>query len=378
MDLSFTEQQTMLKTMATDFLGRELPKERVLEIDESPTGFAPDLWKQMADLGWTGMAIPEEYEGLGTNFTDLGALYEVLGAYACSSPHLSSVVLSAQVILELGDEAQKKMLLPPIARGEQIFSFAYTEPDYGWGPESVQLRAAARDGGFVLNGTKLFVPDAHIADRLLIVARTSSRGAPERGLTVFLVDKQTPGLSVRLLTGWIGDKLCEVALSNVKVPASAVIGTVGQAWEGIERAEDRATAVLCTYMAGGTQKATDMAADYSKTRIAFGNPIGTFQRVQDHVITGLNEADSIKWTAYEALWKLDEGRQDASAAVSMAKAVASIGFPRACDASHHVHGGIGTDLTFGLTNHTKRARTFQHYLGDAAFHKKRLAKLLKL
>lgn len=378
MDLSFSEQQNMLKTMATDFLQRELPKERVLEIDESPTGFAPDLWRQMADLGWAGMVIPEEFGGTGNSFTDLGALYEVLGAYACSSPHLSSAVLSAQAILEAGDAAQKQMYLPAIARGEQIFAFAYTEPAYGWGPEAVQLPAARRNGDYVLNGTKLFVPDAHIADRILVVARTSGRGAPERGLTLFLVDKQTPGLSVRLQTGWIGDKLCEVTLANVRVPASAVIGAVGQAWGPIERARDRATAVLSTYMAGGTQKATDMAVEYSKTRIAFGVPIGTFQRVQDHVITGLNEAESIKWTAYEALWKLDEGRADAPAAVSLAKAVASIGFPRACDASHHVHGGIGTDLTFGLTNHTKRARTFQHYLGDAAFHKQRLARLLKL
>ena len=378
MDLALNETQTMIREMAADFVGRELSPTRVREIDESDTGFAQDLWRQMGDFGWPGMAIPEEFGGTGNSLTDLGVLHEVLGGAACSSPLLSSGLLGAQAILEAGDRHQKQALLPAVARGELILSFAFTEPDYGWGPESVQLSAATADGGFALNGHKLFVADAHAADQLIVLARTSTGGPPEQGLSMFLVDKGARGLSVRRQTGWLGDNLCHVTLDNVELPASALLGEAGFAWAPVERTLDRATAVLCACMLGGAQQALDMAVEYAKTRVAFGVPIGTFQRVQDRIIDALNAVEAMRWTTYEALWKLDEGREDAAIAVSTAKAVASDQFPRACDASHHVHAGIGTDLNYGLTHHTKRARTFQHYLGDANHHRKRLAGLLNL
>ncbi|MBI4310577.1 MAG: acyl-CoA/acyl-ACP dehydrogenase [Chloroflexi bacterium] len=378
MELTFNDEHRLLRNAALDFLKTEVPRERVLEIDESPEGFSPDLWSQMIRLGWTGMGIPEEFGGSGNSLVELGVLYEALGEYACPGPLLSAGVLSANVILEAGDAAQKKSILGSIAGQGQIVALCYTEPDYGWGAENVSLPATRRDGGYVLNGKKLFVPDAHIADRLLIAARTSAAAAPEQGVSLFLVDKASKGVSIRRHNGWMSDNLCEVDLSNVAVPASALVGEAGNAWGAIERARDRATAVLCTYMGGGARRVTDMAIEYSKSRVAFGTPIGTFQRVQDHVIIALNDADSIKWTAFEALWKLDERRPDAPLAVSMTKAVASVAFPRACEESHQVHAGIGSDLNFGLTQYTKRARTLQHYLGDTAFHKKRMAKLLKL
>ena len=376
MDLALNEVQTMLQNVATEFMEAEMPKSRVLEIDDSDSGFAVDLWEKMCDLGWAGMVVPEEYGGSGNSFTDVGVLYEVMGYYACSSPHLSSAVLSAQAILEAGNDAQKRDLLPAIASGQQIFAFAFTEPDYAWGPSGVQLRAQPRPGGFVLNGVKLFIPDANIADRLLVVARTGDGGDPADGLTLLLVDKDAPGISVRVQTGWIGPKVCEVNFENVEIPAGNVLGPVDGAWPAINNAFDRATAVLCAYMAGGTQRVFEMTQEYSQTRIAFGVPIGTFQRVQDHVIDALNEADSAKWSAYEALSQLDAGDPGAAVSVSLAKAVASDGFPKACDASHHVHAGIGSDLEFGLTQYTKRARTLQHYLGDAIYHKGRMARLL--
>ena len=378
MDLSLTESQVMLKSTATEFLNAELPKERVLEIDDSPTGFDPELWRRICELGWAGMVIPEEYDGIGLPFTDLGVVYEVLGSYACSSPHLDSAVLSAQAILEAGDDSQKKALLPAIAEGQQIVSFAFTEPEYGWGPGSIKMPASRRNGNYVLNGTKLFIPWAHVADQILVVARTSEGSSPEQGVSLFLVDKNAKGISTRLQSGWIGDKVCEVTFDNVEVPSSGVLGPIGEAWPAVERAMDRGTAVLCTYMAGGATRVYEMAREYSQTRIAFGVPIGTFQWVQTDVIDALTEADSATWTAYEALSRLDNGHAEAPLGVSMAKAVASIGFTKACDASHAVHAGIGVDLDFGLTHYTKRARTFQQYLGDAIFHKQRMARLIRL
>jgi alkylation response protein AidB-like acyl-CoA dehydrogenase len=378
MDLSFNETQVMLRDSTNEFMEAELPKQRVLEIDDSPTGFASDLWQKMCTLGWPGMIIPEAYGGAGLSFTDLAVVFEVLGYYASSSPLLDSGVLSAQTIIEAGSDAQKKDILPAIASGQQIFSFAFTEPEYGWGPNSIKMQAAPNNDNYLLNGTKLFIPWAHVADQIMVVARTSEGVTPEEGISLFLVDKNTPGLTTRLQQGWIGDKMCEVTFENVAVPSSNIVGPIGKAWPSLERAMDRATVVLCAYMAGGAQKVYEMGRDYSQTRIAFGVPIGTFQWVQQYVIDALTEADATKWTTYEALWKLDNEHTDTQVGISMAKAVASVGFPNACDASHGVHAGIGIDLEFGLTHYTKRARTFQHYLGDAIHHKARMAKLMSL
>ena len=332
----------------------------------------------MSDLGWPSLAIPEEYGGIGQGWVDLGVVSEVMGYYACPSPLLSSAVLSAQAIIAAGSEDQKQSMLPGIAAGQQIFALAYTEPDYSWSPSSINLRAEVSGGAYVLNGTKLFVPDANIADRILVVARTSNSGAPEDGLSLLAVDRTATGVSTRVMDGWIGPKACEVTFENVEVGANDLLGEPGGAWGAVEYAMDRATAVLCAFMAGGTQAVYDMTREYSQTRIAFGVPIGTFQRVQDHVIDALTDADSSKWTAFEALWQLDEGMADAPVGVSTAKSVASLGFPRACDAAHHVHAGIGADLEYGLTQYTKRARTLQHYLGDHVYHKARMARLLSL
>ena len=376
MDLSLSETQTMIQTAANEFMETELPKSRVLEIDESPSGFAPDLWEKMCEAGWAGMLIPEEYGGSDNSFMDVGVLYEVMGYHACASPHLSSAVLCAHTILEAGNESQKQDLLPGIVSGQRIFAFAFTEPEYGWGAGGVQMQATRLGENYVVDGTKLFIPDANVADQLLVVARTSQGQTLEQGVTLFAVDKSAPGVSVRVLTGWMGPKMCEVSFDNVEVPASGVLGAADEAWPAIENALDKATAVLSAYMAGGTRRVYEMALEYSQTRIAFGVPIGTFQRVQDHVIQALTEADASKWTSYEALWKLDEGLPEAALGISMAKAVSSVGFPKACEAAHHVYAGIGTDLELGLTQYTMRARTLQHYLGDAIYHRKRMARLM--
>lgn len=378
MDLALDESQELLKNTATEFMETELPRQRVREIDDSDIGYAPDMWQKMCELGWGGIALPAEYGGAERPFTDLAVLHEVMGYYAAASPHLDSTVLSAQIILKAGTEEQKKALLPSIASGQQILVTALTEPEYGWGPHAIQM-SANRDGDkYILNGDKVFIPWGQVADTLIVAARTSSNGTQEEGISLFLVNKNTPGVSTRLHSGWLADKPCEINFQNVEIPSSDLIGAPDTAWSSIEYSLDRATAVLCAYMSGGARKAYEMARDYSTDRIAFGVPIGTFQWVQSHVIDALTEADSLQWTMYEALWQLDNNRVDAPQAISGAKAIASTGFSKACDASHDVHAGVGVDLDFGLTHYTKRSRTYQQYLGDAIYHKQRVAELLSL
>jgi alkylation response protein AidB-like acyl-CoA dehydrogenase len=366
----------MLRSSAREYLDREWPLARVLELQEGETGFQPELWRQMAEMGWLGMAIPEAYGGEGSSLTDLGVLHEELGRSCMATPlHVSSVVCG-RTIVEAGSDAQKQALLPAISRGDRIFTLAFTEQDYGWGPEAVQLGATPANGGYRLNGTKLFTPFANVADDLIVAARTG--GAGEDGITLFHVPTGTDGVRIRQLKGFTGDRPCQVTLNNVQVQDSAVLGQVGGGWAPLQRALDGATAVLCTFMAGALRQAVDISINYSQGRIAFGVPIGTFQRVQDWIILALNNADATRWTAYEALWKLDVGKPDASQAVSVAKATASEGFVEGADAAHHVHGGIGVDMKYGLYAYMRQARTLYHYLGSPEFHRNRIAAALSV
>lgn len=378
MDLSLTPAQTMIQNSARKFLSQECPRSFVSELDNSELGFSPELWRQMVDMGWVGMSLPTEYGGGGSSFTDVAILFGELG-YACvSSPLHSSVLLAGRTILEAGSSDQKRSLLPSIANGSRILAFALTEPKYGWSPEFINLQATRQGRGYLLHGVKLFIPDVQIADQILVLARTSQGASAEEGLTLFLVDKGTPGMSSRILTGWTGDKLNEIVLNNVQVPASAVVGPVDGAWAPCQRVLQGAVGVLCAYMVGGMQRLFEMTTEYSQNRIHFGVPISTFQRVQDYVIDILNNTDAARWATYEALWKLDEGKPDASAAISMAKALASQGFPRSAMDAHHVHAGTGGDVKYGMYLYTKKAKTYHSYLGDATYHKGRIAQALEL
>jgi alkylation response protein AidB-like acyl-CoA dehydrogenase len=374
MDLALNETQLMLQAMAREFLANEVPKTTVRAIDESETGFSPELWRKIADLGWAGMPIAEAHGGTGNSLTDLASVFEALGVAACPSPLLSQV-LAAHLVANVAADDQQAALLPVIASAERLFAVAITEPDYGWSASAVNMPGVVDGDAVVMSGTKMFVPYAEVADDLLVLVRTADGATPEHGLTLAKIERGAPGVSVRRQRGWLGEPVCEVTFDNARGQA---LGTPGEAWAGVEAALDRTGVLLAAFMLGGAQAALDMSLAYSKTRVAFGQPIGTFQRVQDLIIKALNDTDGMRWTTYEALWKLDEGRDDAALAASMAKAVASEGFDSACENAHYVHAGAGMDLDYGLVNHTKRSKFYAHYLGDANHHKLRMARLLGL
>ena len=351
---------------------REAPKETLLEFDESESGFSEEIWRKASDIGWLGMLVSEDYGGSGSSLTDTAVVYEQLGAGPLSGPFYSSGVLGALIVSESGTDEQRSRWLPNIASGREIVTLALTEPDYGWGPESVQMRAQPTDSGYVLSGTKLFVHDAASATTLICAVR----GRGQEGITLLMVDARAPGVSTRPLSGfmgWVG----EVAFDDVAVPADAVLGEVGGGWQPLQSAFQKAIPVLCAYKVGGAQSVFDMTLDYSRTRMQFGTPIGRFQRVQDHMVEMVNHLDATRWTTYEALWKIDTGRADPTS-VHMAKAVASEGYYQGCNHSHEVHAGMGVVREYGLTLHTRMSRTLYHYLGDPRFHRRRIAETLEL
>jgi len=373
MDLGLTETQEMLKTSARTFMDREAPKDTIVAMQGAASGLAPELWRKAAELGWLGMLVPAEHGGSGSPLADVAVLYEELGRGPLPGPFFSSAVLGASVVMEAGTEAQRARLLPAIAAGERILSVAVTEPNASWGPQGVTLVPQRVPGGYRLDGVKLFVSDATSATDLVIAVRT---GDGPNDLGLLLVDARASGVSARRLPGFLSWQ-CEVALERVELPAEALLGgREHQGWAALQRALLRTLPILCSYMVGGCQQVFDLSVAHSRTRVQFGVPIGRFQRVQDHIIRLVNQLDSARWTTGEALWKLDTGRP-ATAAVHMAKAVASEAYLDACNAAHEVHAGMGSLVEYGLAAHTQMSRTLFHYLGDPRWHKRRMADALE-
>ena len=373
MDLSLTGEQEMLKAAARQFVQQECPKETLLQIASSDEATPLGVWDRLAGTGWLGILIPQEYGGEGGSFTDAGVLFEELGRGPVPGPHFSSGVLGALVVLEGGTEEQKREWLPQIARGEMRLVPAVTEADYGWYEGDVRMTARLDGDGYRLNGVKAYVFDGGTASHYLCAVRSEANN--EVGLAVVPAD--APGVRARELAGFAWNT-SEVRFDSVTVGSEMVLGEgYDGGWDALERAIAKAIPVLCAFQAGGCQAVYELSVDYSRTRVQFGTPIGRFQRVQDHVINLVNQLDAARWTAYEALWKLDTGR-DWADSIHLAKAVGSEGYYQACNYAHEVHAGVGSMTEYGLTLHTAASRTLYHYLGDPKFHRRRLAEALGL
>jgi acyl-CoA dehydrogenase len=370
MDLSLDSTQQLIQESARDFVRNACGRDALVKLDRDPAAIPKELWGKLAELGWAGMAIPEAYGGTGNSLTDVAVLFEELGAGPVPGPLFSSGVLCARILVEAASEAQKKEWLPQVASGERVVALATTEARYGWSPETIALAPRKEGTGFVLTGTKVFVHDAAFATDLLVTVRAQA------GISLLRVDAKAPGVAIRPLEGFLAG-MSEVRFENVRVSAHDVVGREGGAWPAMEPALMAAVPVLCAYKVGGCRAVFDLSVDYSRERLQFQQPIGRFQRVQDHIIKIVNFLDAARWTTYEALWKLDTSK-DAAASVHVAKAVASESYMGACDFAHEVHAGIGVMREYGLTLHTKMSRSLYHCLGAPALHRRRLESALGL
>ena len=375
MDLLLNEQQRMLQSTVQELLRRDFPK-HVLASFDAGTESVGSRWEALASTGLLGSLVPEEYGGAGGTLADAAVVFEELGKGPVPGPHFSSGVLAALLVLECGSSEQKTAHLPAIVDGSEVFAVAITEERYGWEPRHVQATATRSTSGFTLDGVKLHVPDADAATHFLVAARTRPEAAG-----FFIVGADAEGVSVRPLSGF-STGLGEIRLDGVSVGEEALLAQTGAggeqgAWGPFTNAFLKATAVLSAYQVGGLDSVSRMCLGYSRTRHQFQQPIGRFQRVQDHIIDIVNHLDAARWTTYEALWKLDTGRP-AIAGVHMAAALASEGYYLACNSAHDVHAGIGIVREYGLTLHTKMSRTLYHYLGDPRRHRREIARALDL
>ncbi|MBM4411028.1 MAG: acyl-CoA dehydrogenase [Chloroflexi bacterium] len=372
MDLSLSETQLMLRKTVEDFIARDANRDKLIELQQTPRGYSDEIWRAASELGWVGMMIPEQYGGGGSDFSTTAVVYEALGKGPVPGPMFSSGILAGQVILQAGSEEQKKQFLPSIASGDIVATLAMTEPDYQWGPAGVRLRPTESGDQYVLNGTKLFVYDGHVADWLIVAIRTGD-GADD--ISLLMVDTKAAGVSARKLDGFTTSE-SEITFSNVKVPKANLLGKVNGVKAALDRALLYATPILCAYKVGGGQGVFEMAVQYSRDRVQFGRPIGRFQFVQNHIVQLVNHLDAARWTLNEALWKLDTG-QDARVGVHLAKTLASEGYRKACDYSHEVHAGTGIMRSYGLTLYTRQSRSLYAALGDPRYHRKQIANLIE-
>jgi len=378
MDLGWNEEQEMLRKTARDFLAKECPPSLVRALEEDEKGYSPELYQKMAELGWTGLVFPEEYGGGGGNFLDLTILLEEMGRYLVPDTFVSTVVHCGLPILAAGTEEQKKDFLPRIAAGEIIMSLALTEPSATYDPAGIAVRAIPDKDDYVINGTKLFILNAHIADYLLCVTRTSDSPAnKEEGITLFLVDRKTPGISTTLLKTIASDRQCEVNFENVRVPRANMLGELDRGWEVMRRVLEQAAVAECILMLGGAQQVLEMTVNYAKERIQFDRPIGSFQAIQHKCANMLIDIDGAKYITYQAAWKISEGLECAKE-VSMAKAWVSEAYQRVCLEAHQIHGGIGFTKEHDLQLYFRRAKKSELAFGDATFHRERLAEELGL
>jgi alkylation response protein AidB-like acyl-CoA dehydrogenase len=377
MDIGFTEEQELLRTSARRFLENECPSAFVRQRMAEPSAITDAFWQKLAEQGWFGILYPESLGGSGLGLVDMTVLMEEMGRAVMPGPFFSTVLLGGSAILEAGSSDQRQEWLPRIVEGSAKVSLAWTEPNARWDAAGIVATGRETSGGFVLSGTKLFVPDAHLSDALVIAVRTRDGSTMEDGASLFLVPKDVAGLAVTLLPTIDGTrKLCEVRLDNVAVPGAALLGERHGGWQALARVLDRATVALCAEMCGGAQQVLDMTTAYAKIRIAFGKPIGAYQGVKHQAADMLVAIENAKSLTYYAAWAMDEGLSEAPLAVSMAKSAASDMYRKVASTGIQLHGGIGMTWEHDLQLYFKRAKASEVAFGDATWHRERVARLL--
>jgi alkylation response protein AidB-like acyl-CoA dehydrogenase len=366
-DFALNEQQEMMQTLARDFLASEYTDKVLREMVRDEKGFTPEFWRKMAATNLTGLSIPEEYGGVG-DFLDLTVVLEEMGRACFISPFFAAVVLGAGAIMVAGNEDQKRKYLPAIAEGKSIVTLALTEESGKYTDDAIKMKAAPQGKDYVINGVKLFVPDAHVADFIICAARTGN------GITLFMVDMNTPGITVKPLKTVAGDKQSEVAFTNVKITGEDILGEVDKGWPCLEKVLQRANIARCAEMVGLAQQALNLSLDYAKERAAFGHPIGAFQSIQHRCADMLVNVDGARFVTYQAAWRLNEGLE-AARETAIAKAWVSRACRRVMSSAHQVHGAIGFTEDHILHFYTKKAGANEFSFGDVNHQLEKLAAL---
>ena len=367
MNLDFTSEQDLLRKSVAEFLAKECPFEKVRDIEETEEGFDKKQWKKMADLGWMEVFYPEEYGGYGDPYMDLMIIMEEMGKKTFPSPFFSTVIQCGLTILEGGSEKQKKDLLSKIARGKLIMALAQYEEEASYKETGINMPALPDGDQYVLNGTKMFVMEANIADKMIVAARVA-----DAGVTLFLVDAKDPGITATKMPTIGMDNCCEVIFKDVKISKDDLLGEPGKGWEILEKMAPKAIIAKSAEMVGGCRAVIDMTAEYAKQRIQYGKPIGGFQAIQHYMANMLLGYDTTANYLYKVCWMAEEG-MDITKEVHALKAQANEQFKFISERGIQIHGGVGTSREFDVALFYRRAKAYEYILGDSEYHYEKLA-----
>ncbi len=373
MDFTFNDEQEALRSMARTFLEEHSGSAGVREAMQSELGFDPKVWKQIGELGWPAVTIPEKYDGLGLSYVELVALVEVMGESLLCAPFFSSVCLAANALLVAGTEQQQRTYLPKIAEGQLLATLAVSEPSGRWDAQGIAA-TVRRDGtDYRINGSKRFVLDGHCADLVIVAAReTGSEG--ESGISLFAVPADTAGLERRALSTIDQTRrLCAIDFNDVRVPNEALMGEPGQAWPALSKILDLAAVALAAEQVGGAQRALDLSVRYANERVQFGRPIGTFQAIKHKCADMMVAVESARSACYYAACVAAEDSEELPVVASLAQVVASDAYFRCAADAIQIHGGVGFTWEYDVHLYFKRAKSSESFLGDPSYHRERVA-----
>ena len=376
MPLVLNEEQRLLRETAREFLDGNAPVAALRELRDNrdATGFAPDLWERMAELGWASIILPEEYGGLDFGFMGLGVIMEEAGRSLTASPLFASAVVGASAILLGGDDQQKQALLPAIATGELTLALALEESHHHR-PSRISTLAVRDGDSFVINGSKTFVLDGHCADKLLLVTRSEGEERAEDGLTLFLVDREHPGISVERTIMVDSRNAANIRCENLRLGKDAVVGEIGNAWPVLDAVLDRGRVALAAEMMGLALEAFERTVAYLKEREQFGAKIGSFQALQHRAAIMQADIELCRSVLLQALTAVDETPEQLPMLASLAKTRLNELVLLVTNEAVQMHGGIGVTDELDIGFFLKRARVAIQVFGDSGFHRDRYATL---
>ncbi len=375
MPLILTEEQVMLRDSAHDFLAENAPVKQLRQLRDSrdSNGYSGTLWKRFAGMGFAGVMVPEPFGGAGLGHVEAGVIMEQIGHQLTSSPFLSSSIVSVCALRHSGSEAQQQSWLPRLAGGEAIATLAVDEMSKHQ-PAHIALRATANDQGFVLEGSKLFVIDGHVANLLIVAARTAGHADDNEGITLFLVDPALAGVNIERTPMLDSHNAARVNFEKVRLEADCVLGKVGEGAACLAAVLDAGRAAAAAELLGLADEVFGRTVAYLKERKQFGRAIGEFQGLQHRAAELYCELELTRATVIAALQELDADMQKAGEAVSIAKARAGRTATLAVQEAVQMHGGMGMTDEFEIGFFMKRARVLQELFGDANYHLDQLAR----
>ncbi|MBI4527378.1 MAG: acyl-CoA/acyl-ACP dehydrogenase [Deltaproteobacteria bacterium] len=374
MDFDFGEDQEILRKTAREFLNAECPAQLVRAVEETEAGYSAELWRKMADLGWPGLTVGEEYGGVAGSFIDLAILAEEIGRVLAPVPFIPAV-LCGYALTKAGNDEQKRTFLPPMVSGKTLVAIASNDLTLFGNPSGVETEAVKKGDEYVISGRKSLVPYGASANGYLIAARTGSRG--DKRISLFMVERNSPGIETALVRTIGSDAQCQLLMKDVRVSGNRLLGGEGEGQAVLKDLLHRGALLKCAEMVGGAQWVVEKTVEYVKERVQFDRPIGTFQAIQHKCANMAIACDGARFITYQAAWRQSEGLPS-ERDVAMAKAWVSDAYTRICLESHQAHGAIGFTKEYDLQLYTRRAKAAELAFGDSRFHYEAVAGLMGL